>query len=91
MNYSIDDIKFFYIFRLFSIQKPGLVEGLDDDEIQNNIPRDFWLKNNNTRCLLAAMVHRKNKEIATDYSSQEAGSTRANIREGSRIRLKKTG
>ena len=58
---------------------------MEDDEII--VAPDFWLKNNSTRCLLAAMVHRKNKEIANDCSSQPAGATRNAIRANARANL----
>ena len=58
---------------------------MEDDEII--VASDFWLKNNSTRCLLAAMVHRKNKEIANDCSSQPAGATRNAIRANARANL----
>ena len=58
---------------------------MDDEEIE--VPPDFWFKHSTTRCLLAAMVHRKNKEMANDCSSQPAGATRNDIRAKSRADL----
>jgi hypothetical protein len=40
------------------------------------MPKDYWLKGDNTKFLLACMVHRTNKEIATKCSSLPASVTR---------------
>ena len=58
---------------------------MEDEDIE--VPPDFWYKHSSTRCLLAAMVHRKNKEIANDCSSQPAGATRNEIRANARTAL----
>jgi hypothetical protein len=63
----------------------GAVEGMEDDDI--DVEPDFWLKHISMRCLLATMVHRKNKEIANDCSSQPAGATRDAIRANARASL----
>ena len=42
---------------------------MDDDEVIPSIPSDFWLKGCKTRCLLACMVHRTSKEIASSVAS----------------------
>ena len=48
---------------------------MDDDAVIRSIASDFWLKGGK-RCLLACMVHRTNKEIATKCSSLPASVTR---------------
>ncbi len=40
------------------------------------MPKDYWLRGGPTKCLLACMVHRCNKEIATVCSSLPAGPSR---------------
>ena len=49
---------------------------MDDDEVISSIPSDFWLKGCKTRCLLACMVHRTSKEIATSVASLNPGQSR---------------
>ena len=54
-----------------------LIVGPDNDnDIIDQMPKDYWLKSDSTKFLLACMVHRMNKEIATQCSSLPAGSTR---------------
>ena len=48
----------------------------NDNDVMTQMPKDYWLKGENTKFLLACMVHRTNKEIATQCSSLPAGSTR---------------
>ena len=40
------------------------------------MPKGYWLKGEKTKFLLACMVHRSNKEIATQCSLLPAGPTR---------------
>ena len=49
---------------------------MDDDEVIPSIPSDFWLKGCKTRCLLACMVHRTNKEIASSVASLNPAQSR---------------
>ncbi len=49
---------------------------MDDDEVIPSIPSDFWLKGCKTRCLLACMVHRTNKEIASIVAALTPGHSR---------------
>ena len=42
----------------------------------SEMPNDYWLKGEKTKLLLACMVHRGNKEIATQCSLLAAGQTR---------------
>ena len=60
---------------------------MDDSELTAIIPDDYWLKSPNTRCLLAAMVHRMNKEVATLCSSLPPGKNRASQRKDAEERL----
>ena len=36
----------------------------NDNDVIDQMPKDYWLKGDNTKFLLACMVHRTNKEIA---------------------------
>ena len=49
---------------------------MDDDEVIPSIPSDYLLKGGKTRCLLACMVHRTNKEIASSVASLNLGQSR---------------
>ena len=40
-----------------------------DDAVIPSIPSDFWLKGGKTRCPLACMVHRTNKEIGSNVAA----------------------
>ena len=54
-----------------------LIVGPDNsNDIIDQMPKDYWLKGDNTKFLLACMVHRTNKEIAMQCSSLPAGLTR---------------
>ena len=48
----------------------------NDNDVMKQMPKDYWLKGDNTKFLLACMVHRTNKEIATKCSSLPASVTR---------------
>ena len=52
-----------------------------------HVPEDYWLKGANTRCLLAAMVHRSNKEVVTICSALNPGQTRENQRRNAAARV----
>ena len=49
---------------------------VNNNEVITSIPSDFWLKGSKTRCLLACMVHRTNKEIASSVASLNPGQSR---------------
>ena len=54
-----------------------LIVGPDNDnDVIDQMPKDYWLKGDNMKFLLACMVHRTNKEIAMQCSLLPAGSTR---------------
>ena len=48
----------------------------NDNDVMKQMPKDYWLKGDNTKFLLACMVDRTNNEIATKCSSLPAGVTR---------------
>ena len=52
------------------------VDADNDNDVLKQMPKDYWLKGDNTKFLLACMVHRTNKEIATRCSSPPASVTR---------------
>ena len=52
------------------------VDADNDNDVLKQMPKDYWLKGDNTKFLLACMVHRTNKEIATKCSSLPASVTR---------------
>ena len=63
---------------------------MDDDEVDFDMPDNWWLQgnnvvvwkpDNNVRCIFAVQVHRKNKEIAVECTSQPADQTRNQQRE----------
>lgn len=60
---------------------------MDDDEVIPSIPSDFWLKGCKTRCLLACMVHRTNKEIASSVASLNPGQSREIQRNNATARI----
>ncbi len=49
---------------------------MDDHEVIPSILLDFWLKGCKTRCLLACMVHRTNKEIVSNVDALNLGQLR---------------
>ncbi len=51
------------------------------------MPNDYWLRGVQTKCLLACMVHRCNKEIATICSSLPAGQSREMQRSNAAARV----
>ena len=55
-----------------------------DDEVITSIP---WLKRGKTRCLLACMVHRTNKEIASSVASLNPGQSREIQRNNATARI----
>ena len=64
-----------------------LCEGLSDDDIISQMPGDYWLRRANTRCLLACIVHRSNKEIAAVCSNLPRGQTREQQRSNAAARV----
>ena len=46
-----------------------------DDLVMSQMPKDYWLKGAKTKHLLACMVHRRNKEIASQCLSLTAGQS----------------
>ena len=48
----------------------------NDNDVMKQMPKDYWLKGDNTKFLLACIVHRTNKEIATQCLLLPASSTR---------------
>ena len=64
-----------------------LCEGQDDDDIISQMPGDYWLRGTTTRCLLACMVHRSNKEIAAACSNLPRGQTREMQRSNAAARV----
>ena len=49
---------------------------VDDHEVIPSIPSDFWLKGCKTRCVLAYMVYRTNKEIASIVAALTPGHSK---------------
>jgi len=60
---------------------------VDNDEVIPSIPSDFWLKGCKTRCLLACMVHRTSKEIASSVASLNPGQSREIQRNNATARI----
>ena len=48
----------------------------NDNDVMKQMPKDYWLKGDNIKFLLACIVHRMNKEIATQCLLIPAGLTR---------------
>ena len=61
--------------------------GYENEDIIPFIPNDYWLRGTKTRCLLACMVHRMNKEVATNVSSLRPGQTREEQHENAAERI----
>ena len=57
------------------------------DTVMRQMPKDYWLKGDNSRFLLACMVHRTNKEVTTECSRLPAGSTRKVQRNSAAARI----
>ena len=47
-----------------------------DDQVMAEMPRDYWLKGEKMKLLLACMVHCGNKQIAAQCSLLAAGQMR---------------
>jgi argininosuccinate lyase len=56
-----------------------LCEDVDDKDVISQMPGDYWLRGTNTRCLLACMVHRTNKEIAATCASPQRINAAARV------------
>jgi hypothetical protein len=67
----------------------ALCEDVDDEDVISQMPDDYWLRGTNTRCLLACMVHRTNKEIAATCASLPRGQTRETQRINAAARVTK--
>ena len=73
------------------------MDGMDDEEIMESIPSDFFLKGEknhqngpNMRPMLAAMVHRTNPDLVSDCTSVASGQTRDKQRVTGRERIQAT-
>ena len=54
---------------------------MEDEDVYNNIPLDWWLSpDSKGRLLLSCMVHRKNKEIAPLCTGHKRGKNRVSQR-----------
>ena len=47
-----------------------------DDAVIPSIPSDFWLKGGKTRCLLACVFDKTNKEIGSNVAALSPGQSR---------------
>ena len=70
---------------LICVRQKGECEGEEDASII--IPDNWWLNNINTKCLLACMVHRQNKELVNDCTAAPPGQTRETQRRSAQSRL----